>query len=931
MIAQRHAPSHRYWTVVGNGLNRIAANEVRIKLSELCYKSISSDIAEDKKHIDLCTEPLILVCAVGLQGSNADDTAKEVAYHRAHRAAPIVITTAGEDRFSSALETIYLPPVDPALGFVLSTMAGHLFGYEAALAIDASARPLREARAAIQAVVAAGEAAHHDGDLLTHLAPELTRVARVFIDGLRTGSYDGDLEAGTAVQLASLLRYAIGSAPLDLYEIDHGKVGTPSTVVEDLTAALTQAINELTRTIDTIKHQAKTVTVGISRSDEELLRVELVKLVLAAGRGARCAQLPVAAHTRRARSRGRRGPTGSPATASKATSPPTPRRCTSSTPPSSSRRARSPIRCSAARSTASRPSARSRIARGRNDGRTVLLVPEVKGNEVVGLTLLHVDARRPSPGRRRPGGAPGLPGPVQRAEGRGHRDHARLRRRTCSRPSTSWTCSPSPSTCSPTSWHAEPSRSGTEPVPVQARSRHDPRAGDRPRGGRAVPARAASGGPRWPSGSSPMASGSTAHSQHDPAESLAARFAAKEAVMKALGVGLGDFEFRDVEVRRADSGEPSLVLTGKAARDRRRTRRRVVAALALAHRHHRDGGRHRARRVAGPWSRFSRPTRWRAPISARSRQEPRWRRSWSEPGRRSRGTCAPRSAVATGSAAVVVCGKGNNGGDGLVVGARARALGRARAGVRARTTASTERELARALDERRTSWSTRCSAPGLQRALDGDAAMVVDQLRDWDGLTVAVDIPSGIDGLTGAVRGAAVHADRTVTFAARKPGLLFEPGRSHAGEVHRRRHRDRPRARRRRARPARLLRRVRRRAVPPAARAGRAQVVERGDGGRGLAGDDRRADVHESRRRCAPGAGMVWCSIPGDSVSGTGSRPCRTEGPCRTGTGSVPDGERERGRRADAAGRARRPRAGSVRSRSGPGSAPATEVGRPRA
>jgi holo-[acyl-carrier protein] synthase len=52
--------------------------------------------------------------------------------------------------------------------------------------------------------------------------------------------------------------------------------------------------------------------------------------------------------------------------------------------------------------------------------------------------------------------------------------------------------------------------------------------------------------------------------QHDPAESLAARFAAKEAVMKALGVGLGDFEFRDVEVLRADSGQPALALTGRA-------------------------------------------------------------------------------------------------------------------------------------------------------------------------------------------------------------------------------------------------------------------------------------------------------------------------------------------------------------------------------
>jgi len=51
----------------------------------------------------------------------------------------------------------------------------------------------------------------------------------------------------------------------------------------------------------------------------------------------------------------------------------------------------------------------------------------------------------------------------------------------------------------------------------------------------------------------------------DPAERLAARFAAKEAVMKALGVGLGAFAFRDVEVLKAPSGAPSLSLTGKAA------------------------------------------------------------------------------------------------------------------------------------------------------------------------------------------------------------------------------------------------------------------------------------------------------------------------------------------------------------------------------
>ncbi len=51
----------------------------------------------------------------------------------------------------------------------------------------------------------------------------------------------------------------------------------------------------------------------------------------------------------------------------------------------------------------------------------------------------------------------------------------------------------------------------------------------------------------------------------DPTARLAARFAAKEAVMKVLGVGLGAFGFRDVEVVRAGSGSPSLVLRGGAA------------------------------------------------------------------------------------------------------------------------------------------------------------------------------------------------------------------------------------------------------------------------------------------------------------------------------------------------------------------------------
>ncbi|MFZ4719183.1 MAG: holo-ACP synthase [Ilumatobacteraceae bacterium] len=50
----------------------------------------------------------------------------------------------------------------------------------------------------------------------------------------------------------------------------------------------------------------------------------------------------------------------------------------------------------------------------------------------------------------------------------------------------------------------------------------------------------------------------------DPVPSLAARFAAREAVMKAMGLGLGAFGFHEVWVTRADSGEPSLAITGRA-------------------------------------------------------------------------------------------------------------------------------------------------------------------------------------------------------------------------------------------------------------------------------------------------------------------------------------------------------------------------------
>ena len=134
-----------------------------------------------------------------------------------------------------------------------------------------------------------------------------------------------------------------------------------------------------------------------------------------------------------------------------------------------------------------------------------------------------------------------------------------------------------------------------------------------------------------------------------------------------------------------------------------------------------------------------------------------------------------------GRRGVVVCGKGNNGGDGLVAARVLRGWG-----VRVDTfaledgidAARFERAIARA-----DVFVDAMFGTGFTGELEGDAARVVDTVAGYSVAVVAVDIPSGVNGLTGAVDGPAVSADRTVTFAARKPGLLFEPGRSHAGVV----------------------------------------------------------------------------------------------------------------------------------------------------
>ena len=120
-----------------------------------------------------------------------------------------------------------------------------------------------------------------------------------------------------------------------------------------------------------------------------------------------------------------------------------------------------------------------------------------------------------------------------------------------------------------------------------------------------------------------------------------------------------------------------------------------------------------------------------------------------------------------GRRVAIIAGKGNNGADGRAAATRLERRG-ARCVVLDPDIATLPIEVDLVIDA--------AYGTGLSRPYDFPAVP--------DGVPVlAVDIPSGVDGLTGARLGSPVAADRTISFAALKPGLLLEPGRELSGEV----------------------------------------------------------------------------------------------------------------------------------------------------
>ncbi|HCL66626.1 MAG TPA: bifunctional ADP-dependent NAD(P)H-hydrate dehydratase/NAD(P)H-hydrate epimerase [Rhizobium sp.] len=146
---------------------------------------------------------------------------------------------------------------------------------------------------------------------------------------------------------------------------------------------------------------------------------------------------------------------------------------------------------------------------------------------------------------------------------------------------------------------------------------------------------------------------------------------------------------------------------------------------------------------------------------------------------------------------VVLCGPGNNGGDGYVAARALDATGcdiavfRLGDPARLKGDAATACSMCRLPNEPLEAYRPRAGdividaifGAGLDREVPAPVASLIREISEADLPVIAVDLPSGLDGRTGQVLGAAFRAVHTVTFVTRKPGHLLMPGRKLCGEV----------------------------------------------------------------------------------------------------------------------------------------------------
>jgi NAD(P)H-hydrate epimerase len=147
--------------------------------------------------------------------------------------------------------------------------------------------------------------------------------------------------------------------------------------------------------------------------------------------------------------------------------------------------------------------------------------------------------------------------------------------------------------------------------------------------------------------------------------------------------------------------------------------------------------------------------------------------------------------------AAILCGPGNNGGDGFVIARKLKEAGwpvrlgllgargalKGDAALMASLFDGVVEDLSPGVLDGAGVIVDALFGTGLSRNLDGAAKAIIDAANDHPAPAIAIDIPSGVEADTGAVLGAAINAATTITFMTKKPGHLLFPGRALSGAV----------------------------------------------------------------------------------------------------------------------------------------------------
>ena len=271
------------WAVVGSGPAEASAHEAIIKMSELCYRCFFATTIANIKHVNFSAEPWVLVLAANVHGANdfvQANLKSELEKMAAHTMPLTLVTTEDDHRFDGMttklpdtsgqlherpIDIIRVPSTTERFAPIFLTQASHLLAYYIAQQMNERGMELNKA---LNDVIAKRqeleESEVRGADIINNERFSLLAHDRFsdLYQQIRAGIFNTGVRNDSLIEFANLLAFITGDMDLSNTAFYLGKDLTAEEALDQFQKVGAELVRRLTRTIDTIAHQAKYVTVG---------------------------------------------------------------------------------------------------------------------------------------------------------------------------------------------------------------------------------------------------------------------------------------------------------------------------------------------------------------------------------------------------------------------------------------------------------------------------------------------------------------------------------------------------------------------------------------------------------------------------------------------------------------------------------------------